>query len=197
MKQLCDFSPLDVEAQLSASERRSAKWKEDYQFLLQQRCYPQEGFIGGVDRDHRAKEKQLAKKKLKAVTQSKPAQVEHLQSDLDRSLSNNEDNQLEEEFTVPRLRKKTTTVSVTLSTKSLAKNVSAVSVSRGLSIRDQTVVIGSLIASSGGNVNDFTLSNTSTWRNNRKAQQEKHQEIVSKFVPPEHCVIHWDSKYIK
>lgn len=158
-----DFSPLDVEAQLSASERRSAKWKEDYQFLLQQRCFPQEGFIGGVDRDHRAKEKQvLAKKKLKAVTQSKPAQVEYLQSDLDSSLSNNEDNQLEEEFTVPRLRKKTKTVSVTLSTKSLAKNVSAVSVSRGLSIRDQTVVIGSLIASSGGNVNDFTLSNTST-----------------------------------
>ena len=72
-------------------------------------------------------------------------------------MSNNEDDQAVEEF-LPRLRKRPETVTLTVPTKTLLKKVSAVAVGRGLSVRDQTAFVGSVIAAAGGNVNNFTLS---------------------------------------
>lgn len=52
-------------------------------------------------------------------------------------------------------------------------------------VRDQTVVVASVVKAAGGDVNDLTLLTTSTWRKNLSAQTEEHAAIKANMVQPE------------
>ena len=60
LKTLFDISPLDVEGRLRSSRLKT--WKEDYQFLINQRKIPQQGFMTGVDQELLARENRRRKR---------------------------------------------------------------------------------------------------------------------------------------
>ncbi|KZS01404.1 Cc8K15.2-like protein, partial [Daphnia magna] len=174
LNKLSDFSPPDVENILSHSRRRSSSWEEDLKFLNGQRQYPQIGYMIGVDKTLAEKEKKRAERQKTAqLAESKRAQIQRItqEEDIDisdSSSSNDDDVLVEKEFTLSRLRKRKrpSTISLAVPAKTLVKAISQVSVSRGLSVRDPTVVVASVVKAAGGDINDLTLSTSSTWRSN-------------------------------
>ena len=60
LKTLFDISPLDVEDRLRSTRLKT--WKEDYQFLFNQRKIHQQGFMTGVDQELLARENRKGKK---------------------------------------------------------------------------------------------------------------------------------------
>ncbi len=82
-------------------------------------------------------------------------------------------------------------------TKTLTAITGAVALSRGLSVRDHTAIQASLITGANGDVNDFLLSVTTTWRHNRVFQKEVAEQIINSWTKPTFCIVHYDSKLIK
>lgn len=92
----------------------------------------------------------------------------------------------EDEFRPPT-RLWLSAIPLVVPSKKLVKAISKVAVSRGLSVRDQTVVVASVVKAAGRDVNDFTflemsltLSTTSIWR--KKMSSERRNILQLKLT---------------
>ena len=171
LKSLFDISPVNVEDLFRST--KNDHWEEDYQFLINQRKVPQQGFMTGVVQQFVQRETRKRKRTEERSRQSKAiatAQLTQQALSDDDSASNLKDCQEEEEFTVPLA--KSATQQLNVSRINLVKQTSQVVAARGLSCRDTTVVVASVINAGGRNINDSHISPTTTWRHNRNTKKE-------------------------
>lgn len=66
----------------------------------------------------------------------------------------------------------------------------------GLSVRDRTMLLGSVYSVAGINLDNVTLSTTSAFEAARSSRQSISDEIKQNFVPPKRCTVHFDTKKV-
>ena len=66
-----------------------------------------------------------------------------------------------------------------------------------LSANQTTGFLGAVIVASGGDLNQFSVSKTTTLKTRKNNREKKSTEIKLSFPAPQHCVLHWDSKILK
>jgi hypothetical protein len=90
-------------------------------------------------------------------------------------------------------------VTLEMNTNLIAKQTGTVALSRGLSIRDHVSMQASFVKAGGGNVNDFVMSVSTTWRHKQKNLKAIYDNIGDEWmkIKPKFSVIHFDSKLIK
>lgn len=199
LKKLCDISSFDVYEQLKSTRRPT--WKEDWNFLQNQRLVPQVGYLGGVDGSFQSAEKRKALRASRnEETTSDSHHNEHL---LDLVSSSSQEEEEEEPSFVPREKKRRPdTVVLELPTRDLSKAVAQTADRSSISIRKQTMIQANIISAGGGSVSNFTLSSSSVHRH-RQAEREKIADrIKENWIAwiadglPKSLIIHWDSKLI-
>ena len=65
-----------------------------------------------------------------------------------------------------------------------------------LSDNDATMILSTFIKACGGDINDFCLSRSSTYRSRIASRLQVSQQIISKFSQnsPKYVAVHWDGK---
>lgn len=203
LNQLCDISPSDAEEQLRNS--RNMFWKEDWEFLLGQRQFPQLGSMKGVDRNSLDLLKRVAEREAKcAATASRrkekdTAKVYCDERDCVENFSTTEEDEVEDEFIAPRHNKqrRPESIMVQIPTKNLLMITGDVADRTQLSIRSQLAITAKIVNVGGGNVEDFTLSTSSAWRQRNEQRVKVANKIKQNWEKPDFAVVHWDSKLIK
>jgi hypothetical protein len=204
MDKLCDFCPKDVLERLKS--KRYQHWQEDYNFLLGQRSFPQIGFIAGVDKLMLEKEKRMDKRQQRYSRNAKSilteksnyqSEDESTSSEIDDDSSISDTTETIDDDYRPPSCSRPSSVTLDISTHSMAKQTAQVALSRGLSVRDHVSMQASFVKSGGGNVNDFVMSVSTTWRHKQQNLKEVYDKIREEWIKPKFSVIHFDSKLIK
>ena len=199
LESLFDISHTDTFNLLKHSSNE--EWEVDWMFLLNQRKFPQEGTMQGIDRILAVNEKNRKKKQQQRESYKKKEMVRRCEnrtiSQLDLSLT--EEESIDEDDgncyqqSTGRKRKRST-VTLQIPTKDLLKKVSTVSDGAHISERQQLVLISSAIKAGGGNLDDITLSKTSCHSARKKNRSEEAHSILENWVRPEFASLHWDTK---
>lgn len=63
-----------------------------------------------------------------------------------------------------------------------------------LSIRQHLAITTSTVKAAGGNINNFSLSVSTTHRRRRNRRQQAAKEIFDNWIRPQFVICHWDSK---
>lgn len=208
LDQLCDFSPPDTLEQLKAT--RLQTWTEDYEFLRCQRMFPQIGCINGLDRSLVKRNKTIAlrsegnqstdsRTRLSRLTTSNSNNIDVAEISTDEELPVHGENERGEDkdFRPTSRCSRPNSAMLEVPTKNLTAITGAVALSRGLSVRDHTAIQASFITGANGDVNDFSLSVSTTWRHNRVLRKETAEQILKSWNKPPFCIVHYDSKLIK
>lgn len=198
MDKLCDFCPKDVLERLKS--KRYQHWQEDYDFLLGQRKFPQIGFIAGIDKLMLEQEKRMDERQQRYTRNSKSnyqSEDESTSREIDDDSSIPDTTETIDEDSRPPSCSRPSSVTLDISTNSMAKQTAQVALSRGLSVRDHVSMQASFVKSGGCNVNDFVMSVSTTWRHKQQNLKEVYEKIREEWIKPNFSVIHFDSKLIK
>ena len=181
MNSLCDLSPPDVENQLKAL--RTNNWQEDLAFLVGQRQYPQTGkmFFGfdGKEQERTCSRQRRMNRKQSCSIADKltPGLVDddaQLSSESEQSIP---DSLLtDDEYSSARATPRPSSVVLQIPAKNLTKQTGQVADSRNISIRDHLLLQSAFVRAGGGDINDMSMSLSTTYRHrreNRKAIAEK------------------------
>ncbi|KZS10252.1 Cc8K15.2-like protein [Daphnia magna] len=139
--------------------------------------------------------------------------VDWLLGDVERNLDQSEDEstsgEIDDDSSIPDTTEtidedyrppscsRPSSVTLGISTNSMAKQTAQVALSRGLSVRDHVSMQASFVKSGGGNVNDFVMSVSTTWRHKQQNLKKVYEKIREEGIKPKFSVIHFDSKLIK
>ena len=78
-------------------------------------------------------------------------------------------------------REKSDTVTLQVPRKRIVQETAIIAKRFKISLSGQTAITSNIINSSGGNVDDFTISRTSVWRHGHKAISDTAEEVRNKF----------------
>lgn len=198
LNQLFDIADGDAFEKLKASRRST--WKEDWEFLVNQRN-SRTGYMGGVDHEATRFEMRRARR-LKTANQARQSalndnEIENLLSDISEERTDEFEDVQENYLPILNKRKQATdNACLIVPTNKLLEATSEVSDRCGLSIRDQLFVTSRLVNVGGGNIEDFSLSVSSAWRQRNSAREQIAEKIKEKWLEekPKFAVVHWDSK---
>lgn len=195
---LFDMSANDCYETLKSS--RQPGWKQDYQFLLNQRQTPQIGFMGREDQaniqlEKRRKARQICVEKKRNLTNT---QIVQIFSDESSNISESTDEDNEDFIPDRTSTPHPSVITIDLPTRSILKDISQTSDRCNVSIRGQVAMASALIRSGGGNLLDVSLSKSTGHRHRKKQREEKAREIFEEWMAnkPKFVVVHWDSKMI-
>ena len=194
------------------------RWERDFDFLLNQMKNPQVGTIGRSDSTYNQKklvqdEKEVNRKKFKEVTHEieeerrrKLTGVEVsnvLGEDEESDESNTQDDSRDPDYIPPRGRKpkKHSTVMLELPTKDLVKEAASICARLKLSNTAITTLYSKIIVSGGGDLKDFVMSKTTTWRHRIAGEKAAEQKLKIRLqgISEKHPygILHWDGKNVK
>ena len=74
--------------------------------------------------------------------------------------------------------------------------ISATADRLGLSSRARTMFVASIIKESGGNLEDYSISQTSSLTSGSSIRKDLSKSIAESFKAPQFSVLHWDRKII-
>ena len=189
---LCDFSPSNVFELLRSS--RNPHWMEDYGFLLGQQKFPQVGSLGSFDRKNA---RRVTRKQMRSFSENLSSNIETPQLIDFSEESSTDDDDTSEDYqpNLTPIRPKSVTLGIP--TKNLMKITGQVADSRNLSIRDHLVVQAQIVNAGGGNIDQISMSISTTWRQRNANRKEIAVGIQSSFIIPKKVVVHYDSKLIE
>jgi len=198
LEKLFDISASDAYERLKSS--RSPSWQEDWNFLLNQRKVPQVGWMKGCDRSFIERENRAAdrrRRRPKSIKESGPVSIIE-------EAKNNDDSDMDEDDSgefIPEAKRlrKSSRITVDLPRRSLSKELGQVADRCSISNRKQLQLQSKLIVVGGGNLQDFSLSTATVYRQRRMNRIEVFDRILEtwKKDKPKYVVVHWDSKLIQ
>lgn len=172
--------------------------------------FPQIGCINGLDRSLVKRNKRIAlrsegnqstdsRTRLSRLTTSNSNNIDVAEISTDEELPVRGENERREDqdFRPTSRCSRPNSAMLEVPTKNLTAITGAVALSRGLSVRDHTAIQASFITGANGDVNDFSLSVSTTWRHNRVLRKETAEQILKSWNKPPFCIVHYDSKLIK
>ena len=202
LNQLCDISAIDAYAQLSRSRRPN--WKEDWEFLENQRkarkfymTLPDQTVSAYMQRQVVRKSNYQLNQQRK--TNAQLSRSQHLsEEEIRQQLDCNSDDDADEEFapSTSKRRKSARTVPINVPSNNISEILSPAADRSGISIRQQLRLTTTLLTSSGGSLDGISLSRSTVHRQ-RKTAREKNAERIKeswKKAKPQFTVLHWDSK---
>jgi hypothetical protein len=205
LSQLCDISASDSYEQLSKSRRPN--WKEDWSFLENQRG-SRTFFMSQLDSDvSEFAQRQLARKSSYELQKQRASKLQSCRSRLTDDeirqvideVSGDED--ASELFTPSRSKKRKTAASISLNipSRQLSEVVTPAADRSGLSIRQQLLIQSTIVTSSGGSLDEMSMSVSTVLRQRRVAREKTVAIIREKWssTKPKFGVLHWDSKLIQ
>ena len=158
---------------------RQPGWKQDYQFLLNQRQNPQIEFMGREDQvniqlQKRRKARQIFVEKKRNLTNT---QIVQIFSDESSNISDSTDEDIEDFIPDRTSTPHPSIITIVIPTRSILKDISQTSDRCNVSIRGQVAMASALIKSRGGNLLDmFRCQNQLvivTGKNKEKKKQER------------------------
>lgn len=172
--------------------------------------FPQVGYISGLDRSLAERNKRIAllserneytnsRPRLSRMATSSSNNMDVAEMSTDEELPVDSENECgeDQDFRPTSRSSRPSSALLEVPTKNLTAVSGAVALSRGLSVRDHTAIQASFITGANGDVNDFSLSVSTTWRHNRAFQKETAEQILKSWNKPAFCIVHYDSKLIK
>ena len=197
LEELFDIAKLNAEDLIRQDKLQTKKdIQDDIKFLSDQRSERKQS-LGAIDENY-------ARKELKRVTkvirheQSATKEQEHcaklFSCDKDDPSSINEPESDDLDF-VPKVEVQPQILKLPtnpLSSPTISKTADRL----GMSVRDRTMFMASVIKAGGGSVTDFKVSKTSSHRASQSVRLKEHNKIVEEFRAPKFSVLHWDGKII-
>lgn len=161
---LFDISANDCYETLKAS--RQPGWKQDYQFLLNQRQTPQVGFMGREDQasiqlEKRRKARQILIEKKRNLTNT---QIVQIFSDESSYVTESTDEDIEDFIPDRNSTPHPSVITIDIPTRSILQEISQTADRCNVSIRGQVAMASALIRSGGGNLLDVSLSKSTGHR---------------------------------
>ena len=189
----------------------------DFEFYLGQLKNPQEGTIGSRDKDlerrrneiaersakRNAYEQKQAHEDVKLRQKATEKEVNDLAGEEDDNVCSNSDKEDPDYIPYPEKRKpkKLSKQMLELPTKDLAKDISVLVARLRLSNRAATSLVARVILSAGGDLRNFVISKSTTYRHRILAEKDVEQKLnlKSKSLPPDnpYGIIHFDGKKVK
>lgn len=184
LDQLFDIASEDAFEQLKSS--RLSTWKEDWEFLLNQRN-SRTGYMAGVDRETVKLAERTARRVHRTQQSQQGRQSTLTESEIENILGEESSDESEEThenyMPIPKKRKETQeSACLVVPTSTLLHATSEVSDRCGISIRDQLLMTSRIVNVGGGNIENFTLSVTSAWRQRNEAREQLAEKIKEKWL---------------
>ncbi len=197
--------------------RKWKRWELDYEFLLNQMKHPQIGTIGVEDCQYRKKKSDqiarlISQENLKEGEEIEKLRVEkcltttelvNILGDEDANEENHSTEDKDSDYVPPRGRaqKKHSKVTLELPTKDLVKDAAPICARLKLSLTTITSLYAKIIVSGGGDLKDFVMSKSSTWRHRISGEKEVEKKLKIKLqemsAKNPYAILHWDGKKVK
>ena len=207
----------------SRDRKKEKRWELDFEFFLNQMKHPQVGVIGRPDRRlEKQRAVQMEKKERSKIFEVRTKTMQHKNEEVCASTSAEFSNEVDCEapadvedasiadmtasdpdYIPPRGRKpkRISKVMLELPTKDLLKDASSIAARLKLSSTAVTSLYAKIIVSGGGDLKDFVLSKTSTWRHRIAGEKQAEKKLKIRFKELSssypYGILHWDGKQVK
>ena len=204
---LCDLAPADLQDKIQSTSKINKEWEDDWIFYTNMCKSPQVGCMDSKDKKLAEKEhsKQVRRDKediRKAKAESYDKTVNKLVSDLGddyndgKAQETQEDNDKDQDIVI-NMKERKKKVILEIDPIKFVEQTTGTTDRLGLSCRQSAMMLATVVAAGGGDVDSVILSKSAVNRKRKKETIKKGKEIAASFKKSEvGYILHYDTKLV-